>query len=199
MSDLRKRRSSFFQKPVEESTEKELELFEGMDWVLAESKEITSKSLLFGDQGKKILKEYADKLKSRELEHTILISYKQEEIINLKEKLRKKKVELNWETACEGLTDFEKDFVNNRPDYKSLVQKVHLLTLKTCLAKKANDELNAISNAFIRRGNEQIHKLQEVFIDQIIEDSGVSISYNDSNVDSSTTESEDECLNSNSN
>lgn len=105
---------------------------------------------------------------------------------------------MDWETACEGLTDFEKDFVNNRPDYKSLVQKVHLLTLKTTLAKKANNELNAILNAVFRRGNEQIHKLQEIFINQIEEDSGVGTSYNDSNTDSFHTESEDECLNSNS-
>lgn len=81
MSDgCRKRRSSFFQKPVEgisnliqtlinsnnvyiqlltilECTEKQLELFEGMDWVLAEKEDITSKSVLFGGQGKKQLQE----------------------------------------------------------------------------------------------------------------------------------------------
>lgn len=82
MSDeCRKRRSSFFQKPIEgisnliqalvnsnynvyiqlltilECTEKQLELFEGMDWVLAEKEDITSKSVLFGGQGKKQLQE----------------------------------------------------------------------------------------------------------------------------------------------
>lgn len=107
-------------------------------------------------------------------------------------KLCKNKVEMDWKTACEGLTDFEKDFVNNISDYKSLVQKVHLLTLKTTLAKKANNELNAILNAVFRRGTEQIHKLQDIFIDQIVEDSGVGTSYTDKNADLFSTESEDE-------
>lgn len=60
---------------------------------------------------------------------------------------------------------------------------MHLLTLKTALVKRANHDLHAILNGFNRRANEEIQKLQEVFIDKIVEDSGVGISYNDSDID----------------
>jgi len=122
-------------------------------------------------------------------------------------KLRKSKLEINWETACDGLTDFERDFTSNRPNYKCLVEKIHLLTLNTALVKRSNYELHAILNAYNRRANEEIDKLQELFIDKIVEDSGVGTSCyssgtNSSNMDcdtnsSITDSSEDECLNSN--
>jgi len=74
---------------------------------------------------------------------------------------------------------------------------VHLLTLKTALAKRASYDLHAILNSFNKHANEEIQKLQEVFIDKIVEDSGVGTSYNDSDIDvdnSITLEmSEDEC------
>lgn len=114
-------------------------------------------------------------------------------------KLRKNKLEINWETACEGLTDFEKNFANNRPNYKSLVEKVHLLTEHTALVKVVNYELHSILNVYNRRANEEIHKLQGLFINKIIEDSGVGTSYNISDTNSSIVQSlDDEYLNYNS-
>lgn len=113
-------------------------------------------------------------------------------------KLRKSKVEINWETACEGLTDFERDFTFNRPNYKSLVEKIHLLTLNTALVKRSNYELHVILNAYNRRANEEIDKLQELFVDKIVEDSGLGTSYYSSDTNSSMMDSsEDECLKSN--
>ncbi|XP_029344957.1 uncharacterized protein LOC100161492 [Acyrthosiphon pisum] len=205
MSDIRKRRSSFFPKPVEEN-EKQLELFKNMDWVNEEKENIVSNSMIFGGQGKQTLqvytktdvfsiKKYTEKLRSRKQEYPKLVSIKQEEQIHLKEKLRKGKVEINWETACDGLTDFERDFTFNRPNYKCLVEKIHLLTLHTSLVKRSNYELNFILNAYNRRANEEINKLQELFIDKIVEDSGVGTSYYSSDTNSSTTDSsEDESL-----
>lgn len=74
---------------------------------------------------------------------------------------------------------------------------MHLLTLKTALVKRANHDLHVILNGFNRRANEEIQKLQEVFVDKIVEDSGIGTSYNDSDIDvdnSTTLEmSEDEC------
>nr|BAH71209.1 ACYPI002710 [Acyrthosiphon pisum] len=110
MSDIRKRRSSFFPKPVEEN-EKQLELFKNMDWVNEEKENIVSNSMIFGGQGKQTLQVYTEKLRSRKQEYPKLVSIKQEEQIHLKEKLRKGKVEINWETACDGLTDFERDLL----------------------------------------------------------------------------------------
>ncbi|CAI6361824.1 unnamed protein product [Macrosiphum euphorbiae] len=198
MSDIRKRRSSFFPKPVEENHEKQLELFKNMNWVNEEKENIVSNSMIFGGQGKQTLQEYTEKLRSRKQEYPKLVSIKQEEQIHLKEKLRKSKVEINWETACDGLTDFERDFAFNRPNYKCLVEKIHLLTLHTSLVKRSNYELNFILNAYNRRANEEINKLQELFIDKIVEDSGVGTSYCSSDTNSSTTDSsEDESLKSN--
>ncbi|XP_025204508.1 uncharacterized protein LOC112601236 [Melanaphis sacchari] len=207
MSDTRKRRSSFFPKPVEDNPEKQLELFKDIYWVNEEKENIFFNSSLFGGQGKQALQEYTEKLISRKQEYPKLVSSKQEEQIHLKEKLRKSKVEINWETACDGLTDFERDFTSNRPNYKCLVEKVHLLTLHTALVKRSNYELHAILNAYNRRANEEIDKLQELFIDKIVEDSGVSTSYYSSDTNSSTMDcdtnsstmdsSEDECLNLN--
>lgn len=107
-------------------------------------------------------------------------------------KLRKNKTEIDWETACEGLTDFERNFANNRPSYRDLVEKVHSLTIQTSLVKKANNELHSILNAYNRRVNEEIYKLQEFFIDKIVEDSGVGTSYNDNNTNSSSIESSED-------
>uniref|UniRef100_A0A2S2N7H0 Uncharacterized protein n=1 Tax=Schizaphis graminum TaxID=13262 RepID=A0A2S2N7H0_SCHGA len=207
MSDTRKRRSSFFPKPAEDNHEKQLELFKNMHWVNEEKENIFSNSSLFGGQGKQVLQEYTEKLISRKQEYPKLVSSKQEEQIHLKEKLRKSKLEIDWETACDGLTDFERDFTSNRPNYKCLVEKIHLLTLHTALVKRSNYELHVILNAYNRRANEEIDKLQELFIDKIVEDSGVGTSYysndtNSSNMDcdtnsSITDSSEDECLNSN--
>lgn len=198
MSDTRKRRSSFFPKPVEENNEKQLELFKNMNWVNEEKENIISNSILFGGQGKQTLQEYTAKLICRKQEYQKLISSKQEEQIHLKEKLRKSKVEINWEIACDGLTDFERDFIVNRPNYKCLVEKVHLLTLHTALVKRSNYELHVILNAYNRRANEEIEKFQEMFIDKIVEDSGVGTSYYSSDTNLSTMDSsEDECLNSN--
>lgn len=159
---------------------------------------------------------------SRKQEYPKLVSSKQEEQIHLKEyvfntnviynlfsckwfkffiffrKLRKSKVEINWETACDGLTDFERDFTQNRPNYKCLVEKIHLLTLHTALVKRSNHELHKILNAYNRRANEEINKLQELFIDKIVEDSGVGTSYYSNDTNSSTMDSsEDESLKSN--
>ncbi|XP_060875153.1 uncharacterized protein LOC132948620 [Metopolophium dirhodum] len=198
MSDIRKRRSSFFPKPVEENHEKQLELFKNMNWVNEEKENIVSNSMILGGRGKQTLQEYTEQLRSRKQEYPKLVSIKQEEQIHLKEKLRKSKVEINWETACDGLTDFERDFTFNRPNYKCLVEKIHLLTLHTSLVKRSNYELNFILNAFNRRANEEINKLQELFIDKIVEDSGVGTSYYSSDTNSSTTDSsEDESLKSN--
>lgn len=112
--------------------------------------------------------------------------------------LRNKKMEIDWETACEGLTNVEKDFANNRPNYKCLAEKVHELTLRTALVKRAHYELHSTLNAYNRRATEEILKLQEYFIDKIVSDSGVCVSYNDSDVYSSSVESsEEECSNFN--
>jgi len=158
---------------------------------------------------------------SRKQEYPKLVSSKQEEQIHLKEyvfniniifycllccnlshtfyhfrKLRKNKIEINWGTACDGLTDFERDFTFNRPNYKCLVEKIHLLTLHTALVKRSNYELHVILHSFNRRANEEIDKLQELFIDKIVEDSGVGTSYNSNHTNSSAIESsEDECSN----
>lgn len=113
-------------------------------------------------------------------------------------KLRKTKVEINWDTVCEGLTDFERDITLKRPNYKSLVENVHLLTTHVALVKRANYEQNVILNSYNRKANEVIDKLQELFVDKIVEDSGYGVSYNSSATNSSTMESsDDECLNSN--
>ncbi|XP_022174870.1 uncharacterized protein LOC111036903 [Myzus persicae] len=199
MSEVpRKRRSSFFPKPVEENHEKQFELFKNMHWVNEEKENIVSNSMVLGVQGKKTLQEYTEKLISRRQEYPKLVSSKQEEQIHLKEKLRKSKVEINWETACDGLTDFERDFTSNRPNYKRLVEDIRFLTLQTAVAKRSNYELHATLNAFNRRVNEKIDKLQELFIDKIVEDSGVGTSYYSSDTNSSTIDSsEEECLNSN--
>ncbi|KAL4084760.1 hypothetical protein QTP88_027671 [Uroleucon formosanum] len=198
MSSIRKRRSSFFPKPVEENHEKQLELFKNMNWVKEEKENIVSNSMIFGGQGKQTLQEHTAKLMSLKQEYPKLVSIKQEEQIHLKEKLRKSKVEINWENVCDGLTDFERDFTSDRPDYKCLVEKIHLLTLHTALVKRSNYELYVILNAYNRRANEEIDKLQELFIDKIVEDSGVGTSYYSSDTNSSTTDSsEDECLKSN--
>lgn len=70
---------------------------------------------------------------------------------------------------------------------------MHLLTLKTALVKRTNRNLQVILNTYNRRANEEIQKLQERFIDKIVEDSGVGTSYNDSDINLSTIEiSEDE-------
>jgi len=195
MSDdrIRKRRSSFFPKPIEEITENHLELFHNMKWVDEEKENIISESFLFGNQGKKTLKEYVEKLKCRKQEYQKLVSNKQEEQVHLKEKLRKNKVEIDWETACGGLTDLERDIAYNIPDYKCLVEKVQLLALKTALVKRTNRNLHVILNTYNRCANEEIQKLQERFVDKIVEDSGVGTSYNDSDINLSTIEmSEDE-------
>lgn len=169
-----------------------------------------------------IFPRHTAKLMSLKQEYPKLVSIKQEEQIHLKEyvfninviyiyfvvndlihfiifrKLRKSKVEINWENVCDGLTDFERDFTSDRPDYKCLVEKIHLLTLHTALVKRSNYELYVILNAYNRRANEEIDKLQELFIDKIVEDSGVGTSYYSSDTNSSTTDSsEDECLKSN--
>lgn len=94
--------------------------------------------------------------------------------------MRKNNTKLDWKTVYEGLTDFEKDFANNRPDYKSLVENLRLLTLHSALFKRANTELHYALNAYNKRANEEIHKLQRFFIDKVVEDSGVGTSYNDS-------------------
>lgn len=107
-------------------------------------------------------------------------------------KLRKSKLEIKWDTACENLTHFEKEFANNRPDYKGLVEKVHLLTIHIAVVKRANYELNSILNAYNRRANEEIHRLQKLFINKIIEDSGVGTSYNESDINSSIVQSSDD-------
>lgn len=113
-------------------------------------------------------------------------------------KLRKNKVKIDWETASGELTDFERDFANNRCDYKCLVEKVHSLTLHTAIVKRAYYEQNAMLSAYNRQANEEIQKLQAVFIDKIIEDSGVGTSYSNNDTNSSTMESsEDEFLGSN--
>ncbi|XP_015369750.1 PREDICTED: uncharacterized protein LOC107165850 [Diuraphis noxia] len=193
-----KRRSSFFPKPVEENHEKQLELFKNMNWVNDEKENIISNSIMFGGLGKQALQEYTQKLISRKHEYPKLVSSKQEEQIHLKDKLRKSKVEINWETACDGLTDFEREFTLNRPNYKCLVEKIHLLTLHTALVKRSNHELHKILNAYNRRANEEINKLQELFIDKIVEDSGVGTSYYSNDTNLSTMDlSEDESLKSN--
>lgn len=111
-------------------------------------------------------------------------------------KLRKNKVKIDWETAYGELTDFEKDFVINRCDYKCLVEKVHSLTLQTAIVKRANYEQNAILNAYNRQANEEIQKLQAVFINKIVEDSGVGTSYINNDTNSSSMElTEEEFLN----
>lgn len=96
--------------------------------------------------------------------------------------MRKNNIEIDWKTVCEGLTDFEKDFANNRPDYKCLVENLHLLTIHSALFKRANNELHSILNAYNRRANEEIHKLQGFVIDKIVKDSGISTSYDDSDL-----------------
>lgn len=113
--------------------------------------------------------------------------------------MRKNKLEIDWETVCEGLTDFERDFANNRSDYKCLAEKVQLLTFHTALVKKNNHELYTTLNAYNNRVNEEVHKLQEYIVDKIVEDSGVGISYcYDSDTNSTTMKSsEDEYLDSN--
>lgn len=106
---------------------------------------------------------------------------------------------IDWETACEGLTDSENDFANNRPDYKCLVEKVHLLTLDMALVKQANCELHTILNTFNKQANEKIHKLKESFIYEIVKDSvdkgSVDTSFDDSGINSLALElSVDKCL-----
>lgn len=104
---------------------------------------------------------------------------------------------MDWKQICKGLTEVELDFVNNRPDYKCLVEKLQLLTLNMAVVKRANCELHAISNAYNKYAYEEINKLQTYFVDKIVEDSGVGTSYNDSNTSSLTIDiSEDKCLNS---
>lgn len=79
-----------------------------------------------------------------------------------------------------------------------MVEDIRFLTLQTAVAKRSNYELHATLNAFNRRVNEKIDKLQELFIDKIVEDSGVGTSYYSSDTNSSTIDSsEEECLNSN--
>lgn len=107
-------------------------------------------------------------------------------------------MKIDWETACKELTDFERDFSNNRCDYNCLVEKVHSLTLHTAIVKRANYEQNAMLNAYNRHANEEIQKLQAIFIDKIVDDSGVGTSYINNDTNSSTEESsEDEFLDSN--
>lgn len=83
------------------------------------------------------------------------------------------------------------------------MEKIHLLTLHTALVKRSNYELHVILNAYNRRANEEIDKLQESFIDKIVEDSGVGTSCysNDTNLSTmdcdTNSSSEDECLISN--
>lgn len=109
-------------------------------------------------------------------------------------KLRKNKLEINWNTTYESLTDFERE-IANRPDYKYLIEKVHLLTLSTAVVKRAYYDLHSILNTY----NEEIHKLEKCFIKKIMEDSGVGTSYNDSDTNSSMVQSLDnEYLNYNS-
>jgi undecaprenyl pyrophosphate synthase len=110
-------------------------------------------------------------------------------------KLRKIKIQIDWQTACEGLTEFEKNFANNSPDFKCLVENVHLLTLHTALVKRANYELNAIFHACNRQIKEKVKELQELLFNKIIEDSGVGISISNLNSivsSNSTTESSEE-------
>lgn len=104
-------------------------------------------------------------------------------------KLRNNKVEIDRETAYKGLSQFEKKFADNRPDYKCLAEKAHSLMLHTALVKRANCELHSILSAYNRCANEEIHKLKEYFIDTIIEDSGVGVSYNDNDESSSSVDS----------
>lgn len=104
---------------------------------------------------------------------------------------------MDWKQICTGLTDHELDFVNNRPDYKCLVEKLQLLTLNMALVKRSNYELHATSNAYNKYAYEEINKLQTYFVDKIVEDSGVGTSYNDSDTNSLTIDmSEDKCLSS---
>ncbi|XP_050424774.1 uncharacterized protein LOC126835926 [Adelges cooleyi] len=173
----KRRRSSFFPKPVEESNDDRLELFRNMLWVDKEKENIISKSKLLGGSSKKDIKEYTEKFKCKKKEFPKLISNKQEERFNLKEKLRNVKLEFDWETASEGLTSYERDFANDRPDYKYLVEKVQTLTLHNALMKRSNFELHSILKAYNRLANEEVQKLQSSFIDKIVEDSGVCISY----------------------
>lgn len=91
--------------------------------------------------------------------------------------MRNNKIELDWKTVCEGLTDFERDFVNNRPDYKCLAEKVQLLTFHMALVKRTNYELHSTLKVYNNCVNEEIHKLQGYIVDKIVEDSGVGSSY----------------------
>lgn len=53
--------------------------------------------------------------------------------------------------------------------------------------------MHTILNAYNRRANEELHKLQHFFIDKIVEDSGVGTSYNDNDTNASSIgSSEDE-------
>lgn len=94
-------------------------------------------------------------------------------------KLHKSKIQIDWETACEGLTESEKNFANNSPDFKCLVENLHSLTLHKDLVKRANYELNAVFNACNRRVKEKVKELQELLFNKVIEDSGVGISISD--------------------
>lgn len=93
------------------------------------------------------------------------------------------------------MTDFERNFVKNRPDFKCLVEKVELLTFHMSLVKRSNYQLHTILNKFNRHANEEINKLQEYLVDKIIDDSGVGTSYNDSRTNSLVVESsEEDCV-----
>lgn len=52
--------------------------------------------------------------------------------------------------------------------------------------------MHTILNAYNRRANEEIHKLQGFFIDKIVEDSGVGISYNGNDTNLSYIESSED-------
>lgn len=52
--------------------------------------------------------------------------------------------------------------------------------------------MHTILNAYNRRANEEILKLQGFFIDKIVEDSGVGTSYNDNDSNSSSIESSED-------
>jgi len=112
--------------------------------------------------------------------------------------LRKNKLEIDWETVCEGLTDFEREFANNRPDYKCLAEKVQLLNFHIALVNKTSYELHTTLNAYNNCVNEEVLKLQECVVDKILEDSGIGTSYRyDSDISSTTMiSSEDEYLSS---
>ncbi|XP_050526611.1 uncharacterized protein LOC126897226 [Daktulosphaira vitifoliae] len=189
--ERKRRRSSFFPKLVEELNEDQLELFRNVSWVEEEKENIISNSKLFGGSYRETISEFTDNFKLKKNELPKLIASKHEERICLKEKLHNTKKEIDWETANNELTSFERDFFIDCPDYKFLVKKVHTLTLYTTLMKRSNFELHSILKSYNERANKEIQKIQANFIQKIIEDSGVGISF-DKNDSCSTTSDESE-------